>query len=92
MLAGQTRVEPLLHDAILAATRSAAAGARAALRQRLGGQRTRAPHLLVAEDNEGNRKLVREILAHAGMSCDMVGNGHDAVRLRSILPQITTSS
>ena len=76
-------VEPsLLHDAILAATRRAAAEPAPLSGSAPGArQRVRAPHLLVAEDNEGNQHLVREILAHAGMSCDIVANGHDAVRL-----------
>ena len=37
--------------------------------------------LLVAEDNESNQNLVREILDSAGMSCDIVANGDDLVRL-----------
>jgi two-component system sensor histidine kinase/response regulator len=41
----------------------------------------RGPHILVAEDNESNQNLVREILDSAGMTCDIVDNGHDAVRL-----------
>jgi CheY-like chemotaxis protein len=40
----------------------------------------RGPHVLVAEDNESNQNLVREILDSAGMTCDIVANGHDAVR------------
>ena len=38
------------------------------------------PHVLVAEDTENNQNLVREILDSAGMTCDIVANGHDAVR------------
>jgi len=47
----------------------------------------RAPHVLVAEDNESNQNLVREILASAGMRCDMVSNGDDAVRLALEQPE-----
>ena len=43
--------------------------------------KVRGQHVLVAEDNESNQNLVREILDSAGMTCDIVGNGHDAVRL-----------
>jgi C4-dicarboxylate-specific signal transduction histidine kinase/DNA-binding response OmpR family regulator len=46
-----------------------------------GGPAERAPRILVAEDNEGNQRLGREILEVAGMSCDIVDNGLDAVRL-----------
>jgi len=41
----------------------------------------RGPHVLVAEDNESNQNLVREILDLAGMTYDIVANGHEAVRL-----------
>ena len=44
-------------------------------------QGVRGPHVLVAEDNESNQNLVREILDSAGMSCDIVANGDDLVRL-----------
>ncbi|WP_263771644.1 response regulator [Propionivibrio soli] len=37
-------------------------------------------HVLVAEDNESNQHLVREILDASGIACDIVANGHDAVR------------
>ena len=37
-------------------------------------------HVLVAEDNESNRHLVREILDSAGITCDIVGDGNAAVR------------
>ena len=43
--------------------------------------KVRGLHVLVAEDNESNQNLVREILDSAGMTCDIVGNGYDAVRL-----------
>ena len=36
--------------------------------------------VLVAEDNESNQHLVREILDSAGIACDIVGNGIDAVQ------------
>lgn len=36
--------------------------------------------ILVAEDNEINQHLVREILESAGIVCEIVANGRDAVR------------
>ncbi len=76
-------VEPsLLLDALIPALSSAvvaAASSDGGASDRAASDR--APRVLVAEDNEGNQRLVREILALAGMDCDIVDNGIDAVRL-----------
>jgi len=60
---------------------SASAPVPHALAQADNAPDVRGAHALVAEDNESNQNLVREILASAGMTCDIVANGHDAVRL-----------
>jgi len=35
--------------------------------------------LLIAEDSEANRKLIRRVLQRAGYECDEVANGHEAL-------------
>jgi two-component system, sensor histidine kinase and response regulator len=35
--------------------------------------------LLIAEDSEANRKLIRRVLQRAGYQCDEVANGHEAL-------------
>ncbi|PWB48035.1 MAG: hypothetical protein C3F18_11775 [Nitrosomonadales bacterium] len=44
-------------------------------------QRLRGAYLLLAEDNEVNRELMLEILAHAGIRADVAVNGAEAVEM-----------
>jgi C4-dicarboxylate-specific signal transduction histidine kinase/CheY-like chemotaxis protein len=77
-------VEPFaLRDALLAAIgRHSGRGVESAPAAAPGdAPDLRGLRVLVAEDNESGQRLIREILDSAGIACDVVGNGADAVRL-----------
>lgn len=57
------------------------AGAPAGAAPRFADPGVRTAHILVAEDNEANRLLIRLVLAKLGHSCDLAADGAEAVRL-----------